>query len=150
MNRQWQHTGNGFSLMIPLLSRGGIILKWRTMGFDCSRGWRKSNKTEPKSPRTDRGEEKEEEWTLSSLAYMAAHRRLYFLQIFIDTLLLCFFPQRCSLSTVWTTRSLSSWWPDLVAWPTRTRPSSRQSRTLWGSPWLWWDICSWMLRYWHL
>lgn len=57
MSRQWQHSGNGFSLMIPLLSRGGIILKWRTMGFDCSRGWRKSNKTEPKSPRTDGGEE---------------------------------------------------------------------------------------------
>lgn len=72
MSRQWQHTGNGFSLMIPLLSRGGISLKWRTMGFDYSRGWRKSNRTEPKSPRTDAEEEKEEEWTRSSLAYMAA------------------------------------------------------------------------------
>lgn len=57
-----------------------------------------------------------------------------------------FFLQRSSLSTAWTTRLLSSWWPDLVTWLTRTRPSSQERGTPWGSPWPWWDICSWMLR----
>ena len=55
--------------------------------------------------------------------------------------------QRSSLSTAWTTRSLTSWWLDLVAWLTRTRPSCRERGTPWGSPWPWLDTYSWMLRY---
>lgn len=77
--------------MIPLLSRGGIILKLRTMASD------EANQTrlEQESRGTDGGEkEKGEDLTRGPLADMPANEQLtlpcrlsFFL---IDTLLLCF------------------------------------------------------------
>lgn len=55
--------------------------------------------------------------------------------------------QPSSLWTAWMTRLLSSWSLDLVAWLMRMRPSCRERGIPWGSLWLWWDTCSWMLRY---